>query len=397
MRGLALEGGGARGAYHIGVMKAFTERGYKFDGFVGTSIGAVNAAALAQGDFEKSLELWMTISMEQVFDPEELRILQLADTKGQKPGTDLPFSVKKSLTKVINGRGVSTEKMKAFLNGYINEDRIRKSGKDFGLVTFSLSDRKPHELMLEDIPQGQLVNYIMASASFPGFRPETIDGKMFLDGGIYNNCPVNLLLDRNYDEVIAVRTKTPGIRRRVEDSKRVKYITPKDDLGRIMLFSPERSKTNIKIGYCDGLRHIDNLRGDAYYIRPVDVNVFNARLMALKDETIHETGRVLGVPEMDAKRMLFEKIIPLLSTYLKLDSAYDYADFFIALLEHTAKQREIERYRIYEYDRLCTLARETSVTAKQRRILDRLPVGNIYEKKREATELLIANLLIKKS
>ncbi len=51
MRGLVLEGGGVKGAYHIGVLKALRENGLdKFDGYVGTSIGAINAAMLAAGD-----------------------------------------------------------------------------------------------------------------------------------------------------------------------------------------------------------------------------------------------------------------------------------------------------------------------------------------------------------
>lgn len=58
MLGLALEGGGAKGAYHMGVVKAYFEEGYYFDGVVGTSIGALNGAIIAQGDFELGYELW---------------------------------------------------------------------------------------------------------------------------------------------------------------------------------------------------------------------------------------------------------------------------------------------------------------------------------------------------
>ena len=42
MRGLVLEGGGAKGSFHIGVLKALFESGYTFDGVAGTSIGAIN-------------------------------------------------------------------------------------------------------------------------------------------------------------------------------------------------------------------------------------------------------------------------------------------------------------------------------------------------------------------
>lgn len=52
MLGLVLEGGGARGAFQIGAFQALNEKGFRFDGIVGTSIGAINGALLAQGDFE---------------------------------------------------------------------------------------------------------------------------------------------------------------------------------------------------------------------------------------------------------------------------------------------------------------------------------------------------------
>ena len=59
MLGVALEGGGARGAFHVGAIKALLEEGYEIDGVVGTSIGAFNAAMIAQGDFEKCFEMFI--------------------------------------------------------------------------------------------------------------------------------------------------------------------------------------------------------------------------------------------------------------------------------------------------------------------------------------------------
>ena len=110
MRGLVLEGGGARGAYQMGVFKSLHEHGYSFDGFVGTSIGSINAAMLAQGDFEKALELWENISMEQVFHEDELPILELVDIKDAKlPITTALKKGKLALSNIINNRGLRTE------------------------------------------------------------------------------------------------------------------------------------------------------------------------------------------------------------------------------------------------------------------------------------------------
>ena len=252
MIGLALEGGGAKGAYHIGVVQALMESGYDFDGFVGTSIGAINAAILAQGELDTAFEVWQNISMDKIFDLDK-RFTQLVEKRSMVPDSDLPFILRDFLAKLINDKGIGTEKMKAYLRQFIDEDKIRESGKDFGLVTVSLDTLKPHRLMLEDIPDGYLVNYIMASASFPGFRSEVIDDVSFIDGGFHDNCPYDLLCDRGYDEVIAVRTNAPGIFRKVKDPDRVKVIVPEDDLGHMMLFTQQRSKRNLVIGYYDGL------------------------------------------------------------------------------------------------------------------------------------------------
>ena len=63
MLGLALEGGGAKGAYEIGAYRALTELGYRFDVICGVSIGAINAALLAQGDCDRAAEFWETMSI----------------------------------------------------------------------------------------------------------------------------------------------------------------------------------------------------------------------------------------------------------------------------------------------------------------------------------------------
>ena len=59
MLGLALEGGGSRGAYHIGVYKACRQQGMEFDAICGSSIGAVNGALLCQGDAALAEQLWL--------------------------------------------------------------------------------------------------------------------------------------------------------------------------------------------------------------------------------------------------------------------------------------------------------------------------------------------------
>ena len=389
-RGLALEGGGAKGAYHIGVMKAFVEKGHEFDGFVGTSIGAINAAIFAQGDFQKALELWMQISSDQIFLTEEQPLLQLTERKGLN--AELLSGVRGALPKVIINQGFCTKKMMDFLHAHIDEEKVRASGKDFGLVTVSLSERKPYELMLEDIPAGKLVSYIMASASFPGFSPVTIDGKKHLDGAFYNNCPVNLLDKLGYDEIIAVRTTNLSIvSGKMDKVKHVKRITPRENLGGMMQFSAEHSAANIRLGYYDGLRFIENLRGSDYYIRPLEADFCHAQLMALCDKVIHEAGNLLGHSGIAGKRLFFEKVIPSLGTHLKLHKEFDYMDFMIALLEQRAREKEIERFEVYDYHHLCSLVK--TVPFPSRGKTKKLALTPQTLRKKAVVNLLIENLL----
>ena len=387
-RGLALEGGGAKGAYHVGVTKAFIEKGYEFDGFVGTSIGAINAAMLAQGDFDKALELWMSISLDQMFTEEEQLFLRLRDLG---LNTETISSVRGTLPKIISNQGVSTKKMMELLNKYIDEEKIRASGKDFGLVTISISERKAYELMLDEIPRGKLIHYIMASSSLPGFSPVTIEGKRHIDGSFYNNCPVNLLDKLGYDEIIAIRTNALGVvYSKMYKMENVKLISPKEGLGSLMQFSSESSFANIRLGYYDGLRFIENLRGSYYYVRPVEADVCNGQLMALSDDTILEIGKTLGLSGTVGKRTLFERIIPSLSTYLKLGKDFDYVDFMIALLEQKAKQKKIERFQVYDYSQLCALVKKELLSSAK---TTKRPTGPLpLFRKETAVELLINHL-----
>ena len=62
--GLVLEGGGARGAYHVGAYLALCELGFKFQAIVGSSIGAINAAMFVSGDSYDCLRAWRSLDLE---------------------------------------------------------------------------------------------------------------------------------------------------------------------------------------------------------------------------------------------------------------------------------------------------------------------------------------------
>ena len=68
---MALEGGGARGAYQIGAWKALTEAGVHISAVSGTSVGALNGALITMGDVRHAEELWANIRYSEVMDVDD--------------------------------------------------------------------------------------------------------------------------------------------------------------------------------------------------------------------------------------------------------------------------------------------------------------------------------------
>lgn len=344
MLGVALEGGGARGAFHVGAIKALLEEGYEIDGIVGTSIGAFNAAMVAQGDFEKCFEVWSNVTPQQLFDIEDRHMANVIN-RNLNIKTITYFS--NEAKKIITNRGIDTDNLRRVVDELIDEEKLRNSNMDFGLVTVELGPLSPIEVFKEDIPNGKIKDFIMASARYPGLKMEPLDGKAYLDGGLYDNCPVSLLAKKNYDKIIAIRLNSSRKLKHIDESANVVEIQPSMDLGGTFIFTKDLAHRNIKLGYYDAIKAIRKLKGREYYIEPIDDDLIFSKLLELPNELIIDVGISMGLEEIPPKRMLFEFILPNLSKYFNLNKEDNYQDIIIALLENMAKEREIEKFKIY--------------------------------------------------
>jgi predicted patatin/cPLA2 family phospholipase len=84
---------------------------------------------------------------------------------------------------------------------------VRQSGIDFALVTFNISDMSSRILFKDDIPRGELADFVLARSNHPAFRRFTIDGDKYIDGGLYNNMPIRPLIDKGFENIIVVDTR----------------------------------------------------------------------------------------------------------------------------------------------------------------------------------------------
>lgn len=248
-RALVLSGGGAKGSYELGVYKALKRLGIRIDIITGTSIGALNGAALVTGDYNKAKKLWLKMSASDVFN--------------------YSFRNKKEYPKIakdiIKNKGLKFDKAEEVLSSVIDEEKIRKSRIDYGLITVNLRNRVPKALKKSDIPKGKMESYIIASSTcFPLVEMKNIDGEYYVDGGYYDNLPINLAIEMGADEIIAVDLSAIGLKQKVKNKDvKIDYIksNPKSF---ILDFNPETARRNIRLGYNDTLKYYGKLDGKDY-------------------------------------------------------------------------------------------------------------------------------------
>lgn len=356
MYGLVLEGGGAKGSYHIGAYKAIIEEGLEIKAIAGTSIGALNGAMIVQGDYDKCYELWQDIKYSMIIDANDEEMEKLRQRKLDRDDLHL---LSEKIKSVISDRGFDITPFKNLLNTYIDEDKIRNSPLDFGIVTVNLTDFKPIKIFKEDIPQGEMKDYLLASAYLPAFKTEKIGGKRFLDGGFYDNLPFKLLQSKGYNDLIIVRTHAKGLTRKIDPKLNAIVISPSDDIGESFVFDNVVAKRNIELGYYDGLKAIRGLKGYKYYIEPKGEEFFFNWLLNLDNEQLLKLRHLVKTPKIPDKRALFECIIPKVSSTLGLNRNYDYEEFVLALLERRAEMLEINRFNIYTFEELLELVLST--------------------------------------
>ncbi len=295
--GLVLSGGGAKGAFEMGVWKALRECNFPLGAVIGTSVGALNAAMIAQDDYEMAMEFWSNLTINQVLAFNE-KITNTYVEEWSKESFDV---FRNGFLTILFSDGLDISPLRENLSRLICEKTIRNSPIRFGLVTVDITSLKPCQLMIEDIPEGQLIDYLLASAALPIFQKQEIDGRTYLDGGFFDNVPINFMLEQNFSQIISVEFPAPGMRKWVWD-KEAKIITVNNSefLGGILNFDSRQIEQNIQLGYLDAMKVFGALTGKHYYLNTKKSNTFFKKFI-----------NTLGQPLSNKKQLL--KMLALLS------------------------------------------------------------------------------------
>jgi len=253
-RALVLSGGGAKGSYQIGVWKALRRLNIKIDIVTGTSIGSINGALFVSNRYYRAKKLWLNMTTSSFFDA----VNDDAD--------NIFKQYKDAVKEVVLNKGMKLEKAEKLLHEVLNEDEIRNSKIDYGLVTVSYKTKQPKMLRKDDILYGKLLDYIMASATcFPAIEKKQIDGEYYIDGGYYDNLPINLAIEMGATNIIAVDLSAIGIKQKVKDKNvEIEIIRNSNKKMFTLAFTKKEAEKNIAYGYNDTMKHFKRLEGDKY-------------------------------------------------------------------------------------------------------------------------------------
>lgn len=162
--GISLSGGGVRGFAHLGILKALNEKGIYPDIISGTSAGALAGIFYADG-----------------YSPQESYDIFYQNSIFKFTEVGIP---KKGF--------LSIEKVSKILKKHIKAKTFEELEKPLFVAASNLNDGK-----VEYFSTGSIIDKVVASASIPVlFKPQYINNKTFVDGGVFDNLPIEPIKDK---------------------------------------------------------------------------------------------------------------------------------------------------------------------------------------------------------
>ncbi len=213
--GLALSGGGVKGAAHIGVLQAFKEENIKIDYISGTSSGSIVAALYAAGYTPYNILSMFNTYCKNIADYDKLLPFKLIGTvftgkisikgfaKGQRLES-LLYNYFKSkdifdISQIEMPLAIPTVDLYTGEVIYFLSKDTRSKNSEFITFNNEFDDEPTYNSF------GDLASIVRASSSFPGvFEPKIINKKVLVDGGVRVNSPVTILRELGADKVITV-------------------------------------------------------------------------------------------------------------------------------------------------------------------------------------------------
>ena len=267
--GVVFAGGGGKGAYEVGVWRAMQEAGICPQVVAGTSIGALNGAALVQENLTMAHELWSHIAAKDVLS---LNMESLPDSLARSlsaKGLDLT-----KLPLTFRTRGLfSQQGLLDIMAEHFDFQQLSQSATQFFVGAHNKIANKVEYFLVNQRPEEEIRNILLSSCALPGiFDDIKIGEAIYTDGGWYwglphkqlDNTPVLPVYGQGCDLIILVcLSRDDLIAREQYPDARILPVVPSADLGGlidgVVDFSNEGALRRLELGYQDGRKIFNQL------------------------------------------------------------------------------------------------------------------------------------------
>ncbi len=266
-RALVFCGGGAKGSYEQGVWKYLDEHNQKFDIVTGTSIGGLNAIMYAQNDYIKSMELWGKITLDMI----------MKDAFKYDENVSIKYSLKQKdnligfLGSYLKGFGGDISPFYDVVDEYVKPEKLINSPITCGIVTTKFPSFQGVEIVLNKETPENIKKYAVATASaFPIFQVCKIGKESFIDGGYYDNLPIDFAIELGAMDIVAIDLSPNVTHKEYLNKSFIKYIYPRWSLGGFLKFDRDMIMKNFELGYIDAKKAYGELIGFKYAFYKVE-------------------------------------------------------------------------------------------------------------------------------
>lgn len=286
---LVLAGGGAKGAYEAGCIKALQELNVEFEIVTGTSIGALNGLLVAQQDYDKLYDLWDHLDINMIFkNPIHFDF----SIESLMKNTNL---IKPFFKSYLDKKGADIEPLKKLIRGLFDGDKAKNSPIRYGCCTVMFPQLKPLQITIDEMEKDKIVEYAIASAScFPAFPIHYIGKQGYIDGGYYDNLPIYLAMKMGAQKIIAIELNQEATHSYLLNRENIQFIRPSRPLGGFLDFERSIMNWRMRLGYLDTLKAFDQLLGYrfAFYKDDVDLQLaqkFHDSILEYEMKSNHHT------------------------------------------------------------------------------------------------------------
>ena len=336
---LVLSGGGAKGAYETGCIKALQELNCDFDIVTGTSIGAMNGLLVAQQDYDKLYHLWETLTIEMVLkDP--LHFDLSIESFMKNTGLIKPF-----VKSFMNNKGADNEPLKQLVRSLFDGQKAKNSPIRYGCCTVQFPQLKPLEISIDDMTVDNIIEYAIASAScFPAFPIHYINKQGYIDGGYYDNLPIHLAFQMGATDIIAIELNQEPTHSYLLSRENIRFIRPSRPLGGFLDFNRDILDWRIRLGYLDTMKSFYRLKGYQFAFRDerIDLKIakrFHHAILKYEMENNHHTFNI------DDNTPLLKVLLD--NTYL---DHLELEDYFIRGLELYMEHHHYQNDKLYRFE-----------------------------------------------